>query len=57
VRLPRGFTTGSGEDVHPVGAVEDMCSGETNSLGMKHLDWSRCSFDVEPVTGPQAATP
>ena len=32
-----------------VHAVSKLCSSEPDRLGMTHLDWSRCSFELEAV--------
>lgn len=32
-----------------VGAVEKLCSGEPDRFGNTHLEWDRCSYDLEPV--------
>jgi hypothetical protein len=37
------------------GAVESVCAGETNGLGMRQIDWDRCTFTTEPVSAPPDA--
>jgi hypothetical protein len=31
------------------GAVEGICSGPPNSLGMRNVDWDLCTFELEQV--------
>jgi hypothetical protein len=34
---------------YPVGAVMKLCEGEPGQFGITRVDWSRCSFTIEPV--------
>lgn len=45
----RPHTTIVLEAPYHVGAVEKACSSEPDRLGLTHLDWSRCDFEMETV--------
>lgn len=34
----------------PIGAVLDLCHGDAGPLGMKRVDWDKCTFAVKDVT-------
>lgn len=42
-------TTVAIEAPYRVGAVEKICSGPADRFGMTHIEWDRCSFELESV--------
>lgn len=35
---------------YTLGAVLDLCHGDTSPLGIKRVDWDKCTFTVKDVT-------
>jgi hypothetical protein len=44
-------TTVALEAPYPVGAVEKLCAGEPDRFGFARVDWDRCGFDLEDLSG------
>lgn len=45
---PRSTVTGQAS--YPIDKVVDLCKGAPNSLGVRSLDWDKCTFVVRDVT-------
>jgi hypothetical protein len=45
-------TSVSLEAPYDPGAIQKLCSGSADSLGIRSVDWDLCTFDLEPVKAP-----
>ena len=42
---------------YDVGAVHELCDGKPDGYGNRHIDWSLCSYIVEPVSDVPPTAP